>query len=101
MNTEVKTYQGKIYRKIDNEKYIIDDEDINDFDLKNVSGHLDVIEIDDEKYVTKDYKLLHKMTPELEVYVYKKGDLDDIIEMHNDNEETGNLPQIREKEIDH
>lgn len=98
MKTEIKKYNGKTYIKIDNNRLVISSEDVNDLDLKIVEGHLDVIEIDNEKYVTKDYKLLYKLTPELEKYVYKNGDLDDILEMHEDDSDYGNLPEIRDLE---
>lgn len=96
---KTKIYKNKIYIEIEDGKLLISSEDVNTCDLSIVSGYLDVIEIDDEKYVTKDYKLLHKLTPELEKCVYKKGDLEDIIEMHeNDNDSYNEIPEFYEKD---
>ena len=96
---KTKTYKNKIYIEIENGNLLISSENINDYDLSIVDGYLDVVEIDNEKYVTKDYKLLHKLTPKLEKYVYKKGDLEDIIEMHEDDEDNyEEIPEILEKD---
>ena len=96
---EIKIYRGKKYIKIDENKLLITTEDLCDKDLSIVKGHLDVIEIDNEKYVTKDYKLLHKLTPELEKCIYKKGDLEDIITMLEDDDDTyEEIPEMYEKD---
>lgn len=81
---KTKIYNGRLYLETEKGNLVLVPRGMDDArDLKNsVEGELDVIEIDGQKYVTRDYKTLNKMTPELEEQVYNNGDLEDIIKMN-------------------
>lgn len=85
MEKETKFYNGRLYMQTENGDLKIVPMGMDDARIKTVQGELDVVEIEGQKYVTRDYKFLRKMTPELEQQVYDKGDLEDIIGM-NTNE---------------
>lgn len=85
MEKETKFYNGRLYMVQNNGDLHIVPFGMDDARMKPVQGELDVIEIDGQKYVTRDNRHLQKMTPELEEQVNSRGDLDDIINMNTDN----------------
>lgn len=66
MEKETKFYNGRLYTVADNGDLNIVPFGMDDARLKPVQGELDVVEIDGQKYVTRDNRHLQKMTPELE-----------------------------------